>query len=258
MAVYTLLDYVQTILSSLDSDEVNSYSDTVESVQVTNIVKTCYNDILARVDLPEHYSLFELNASGDPDMPVLMTRPSSVLSLQWLKYNTIADGETTPNWRPLTFMPIDKFQEMQYQLSTDEDNVESFDYSEGTAPDSITFLYRTDKAPQYFTTFNDSVIIFDSHDIEVDSTLQKTKTLAYGKKDQTFTLDDEFVPFLDPDMSTLLLNESKVLAFSELKQVGHDIAKQWATRGWTKIQKSKRGINNERNEIDRSPNYGRK
>ena len=255
MASYTLLDYVQTILSSLDSDEVNSYDDTVESVQVAHIVKTCYNDILARADLPEHFTLFELNASGDPDMPVLMTMPSSMLSLQWLKYNKIADGDTAPNWQSLTFMPIDQFQTMQYMLNTDDSNVLSFDYTENS--DSLTFIYRDDKAPDYYTTFNDTTVIFDSHDDTVDSTLQKTKTLAYGKKDQTFTMDDDFIPFLDPDMSTLLLNEAKVLAFSELKQVGHDIARQWANRGWTKVQKSKRAINNERTELDRAPNYGR-
>lgn len=256
MSSYTLLDYVQAILSSMDSDEVNSFSDTIESGQVTRIVQTCYNDILARADLPEHYSLFELNASGDPDMPVLMTRPTDVLSLQWLKYNKIATGDTAPNWQPVAFLPVDQFQERQYMLNTDDDNVESFEYTSGS--DSLTFIFINDKAPDYYTTFNDATVIFDSHDILVDSTLQKTKTLAYGKKDQTFVSEDSYVPFLDPDMSTLLLNEAKVLAFSELKQVGHDVAKQWANRGWTKVQKSKRGINNERNELDRAPNFGRK
>lgn len=256
MASYTLLDYVQTILSSLDSDEVNSYADTVESLQVANIVKTAYNDLIARADLPEHYTMFELTASGDPTQPVLMTRPATVLSILWVDYNTIADGETAPNWKRLTFLPVDEFLRQQYALSLDDDNVEEMTVLSGTA--TISFLYRTDKAPQYYTTFDDSTIIFDSHDIVVDTTLQGTKTQCYGKLDQTFTLSDSFVPFVDRDMSTLLLNEAKILAFAELKQISHDVARQWANRGWVKSQKSARGINQDRNELDRAPNYGRK
>lgn len=252
---YTLLDYVQTILSSLDSDEVNSYNESVESLQVANIVKTCYNDLMARADLPEHYNMFELDGLGDTTKPVVMERPTQVLSLLWLDYNTIADGETDPNWKRLTFKPIDEFLKMQYNLNLDDDSVEEFNLTVGAA--AINFLYRTDKAPQYYTTADDSVIVFDSLDTAVDTTLQGSKTQAYGKINQTFTMSDSFVPFFDPDVATLLLNESKILAFAELKQIGHDVAKQWSNRGWTKLQKAKRGINQDRNELDRAPNYGR-
>lgn len=256
MSSLTLLDYVQLIASSLDSDEVNSYDDSVESLQIANVVKTVYDDIQSRADLNEHYTMFELTASGTSTRPVMMHRPSFVTSLLWVKYNIIADGETAPHWREIKFLPIDKFMEMQYQLSTDDSNVGSFDYTVNT-DNTLTFIYRDDKAPDYYTTYDDTTIIFDSYDSEVDTTLQKTKTLCYGKKDQTFTLSNTFVPFLDRDLSNLLLNEAKVLAFSELKQVGHDVAKQWANRGWTKVQKSKRGINQDRTELDRAPNYGK-
>jgi len=257
MAEYTLLDYVQDILSSLDSDAVNSYSDTVESIQVANVVKTVYNDILARVDLPEHYTLFELNASGDSDKPTLMTRPDDVLTIEWIQYNKIADGDTDPLYQTVTFLPLDKFLARVDSFNTDDAEVGTLTLTTGSA-DDITFKYRNDTAPMYYTTFDDSNIIFDSYDSDVDSTLQKDKTRCYGKKDQTFTMSDTFVPFLDRDLSTLLLNEAKVLAFTELKQVGHQVAQQWAKRGWSKVQKSQRGIDNKRSELDRTPNYGRK
>lgn len=257
MAEYTLLDYVQTILSSMDSDEVNAYDDTVESIQVANIVKTVYNQIQARADLPEHYTLFELDSAADAAYPVLMTKPNDVSSILWIKYNKIEDGDTAPLWSKVNFLPLDQFLNHTLQFDLDDTTVDSMTITAVNA-DTLQFLFKNDAAPKYFTTFDDSKVIFDSYDSEVDTTLERTKTLCYGRKDQSFTMSDTFVPFLDRDLSTLLLNESKVLAFSELKQVGHDVAKQWANRGWVKMQKTKRGIDQERNELDRAPNYGRK
>jgi hypothetical protein len=256
MASYTLLDYTQAILSSLDSETVNSYSDTVESIQVANIIKTVYNDIQSRVDLPEHYDLFELNASGDNTQPVLMTRPADVSSIEWIQYDKVLLGSSDPAYRDVYFVSLDEFLRRMNSLKTTDTTNGTFNLTQPNS-DTITFIYRNNKAPDYYTTFDDATIIFDSFDSAVDTTLQKTKTRAYGKKDQAFTLNDTFVPFLDRDLSTLLLNEAKVLAFSELKQVGHDVARQWANRGWTKVQQQKRGIDNPRNELDRAPNFGR-
>lgn len=42
MAKRTLLDIVQEILNDMDSDEVTSINDTIESLQVANIVRSCY------------------------------------------------------------------------------------------------------------------------------------------------------------------------------------------------------------------------
>ena len=256
MSEYTLLDYVQTILSSMDSDEVNNFDDTVESLQVANIIKTVYNDIQARVDLPKHYTLFELNASGSATEPVLMTRPTDVVSTQWVQYDRILDGDTNPVYTDVTFLPLDQFLRRQDALNVDDTEVDSLEISEGT--DTILFKFQNDRGPSYYTTFNDETFVFDSYDNLVDTTLQKEKTRCYGKKEQSFSMANTFVPFLDRDLSTLLLNEAKVLAFAELKQMGHDVARQWASRGWVKSQKSKRGINHDQNELDRAPNYGKR
>lgn len=256
MAEYTLLDYTQTILASLGSDQVNSISDTVESLDVVNIIKTVYNDIQARVDLPEHYTLFQLNASTDNLKPVLMTRPEDVMSIEWIQYDKIIDGATDPNYSDIKFLPINEFLARMNMLTLSDTQIDSMTHTIGV--DDITFLFYNDRAPTYYTTFDDRTIIFDAYDAAVDTTLQKTKTRCYGRKDQSFVQNDTFVPFLDRDLSTLLLNEAKVLAFAELKQMSNDPARMWATRGWTKSQVSKRGIDQNRNELDRVPNYGRR
>lgn len=83
---YTLLDMTQSILSSMSSDEVNSIGDTTESMQVAEIIRQKYFDIINRVPLPEHEQPVQLDASLSADSPVLMFVPDGVAGLTWLKY----------------------------------------------------------------------------------------------------------------------------------------------------------------------------
>lgn len=98
MAKFTLLDMTQNILSRMSSDEVNSISDSPESLQVANIIKNKYFDIINRVDLPEHDQLVQLEPSLDATSPVLMYVPDGVSDLKWLKYfdSNVLDG-VNPN-----------------------------------------------------------------------------------------------------------------------------------------------------------------
>lgn len=82
----TLLDMTQSILSSLGSDEVNSISDTTESLQVAEVIKTTYFNIINRINLPNHNQLIQLDPSLDATMPVLMYVPEHIARLDWLKY----------------------------------------------------------------------------------------------------------------------------------------------------------------------------
>lgn len=83
---YTLLNMTQDILSSMSADEVNSISDTSESLQVANIIKQKYFDLINRVPLPEHEQMVQLNPSLDSTAPVLMYIPDGIADLKWLKY----------------------------------------------------------------------------------------------------------------------------------------------------------------------------
>lgn len=256
MPTKTNLDYVQDILSALDSDEVNSVSDTTESLQVLRILKRSYDGIVTRADLNEHYTLFELQPSNDVTQPTIMYRPNNVDSILWVKYNKATLEDTNSNFQEITFLDMNEFLRRMYSIKEDADNVISYTVSSST--DTINILGYDNKSPTWFTTFDDRTLIFDSYDASVDSTLQNDKSLAYGKKDQTFSNTDSFIPFLDNEFSTLLLNEAMVLAFAELKQMPHEVAKQWANRAWTKTNHSKRGIDQDIRPITYAPNYGRK
>jgi hypothetical protein len=53
----TLLEMVQSILSDMDSEDVNSISDTNEAEQIASVIEDTYYNIISARDIPEHQQL---------------------------------------------------------------------------------------------------------------------------------------------------------------------------------------------------------
>lgn len=252
---YTLLDLTQTVLSSMDSDEINSISDSVESQQVAKIIRTVYYDIINRSGLPELNTPVNLSASGDSTKPVIMYVPEAVSKVDWVQYDNATLTEPNRNLQPVYFIPFKEFMERSNGLDIDETTVDSFSLTVNGA--TFNIQYKNDKAPEYYTTFDDSTFIFDSFDSAVDTTLQSSKTLAYGRRIPVFTMSDTFTPELDEPQFQLLLNEAKALAWAELKQAAHTKAEQNSRRGWVSLQRSKVDITR-MSDFEMLPSFGRK
>lgn len=279
----TNLQYVQSILSSLSSDEVNSVSDTPESLQVLEIVKQTYFNIIARTAPPEHKQLLQLDPSLDLSCPVLMYIPDGIKHIEWIKYynsntspntgnqpgfqhdlnvditssSTIA--VTAPGYEYVTLLPVQQFIDMVNSLNPNEANVEQFTFTNNNNgyPGTFTFSYRNDKQPQFCTIVSDYYVIFDGYDSTVDDTLQNSKTMVYGEVIPAWRNDDDFIPELDEGQVPLLLNEAKSLAFFELKQMVHTKSEQEARRQWSSVQRNKAKANVP-SYFDQLPDFGRR
>lgn len=255
MAEQTLLEMTQNVLQRLDSDSVNSISDTVESLQVANIIKNKYYDILARANLPEQQILFQLVASGSVLKPTLMTTPAGTSRIDWVKYfNSDTTPDVTPGYLYVTALPMDQFLDMVNRFNPDEANVGSFTFTEGSY--SFTFYYKNDRQPSYCTVIENKYVLFDSYDNTLDSTLQASKTLTYGQIVTPFVMTDTFVPDLDDNQFPLLVNEATALAFYELKQMPHVKAEQEIKRQWSVVQKNK-SVSNKPSYFDQLADFGR-
>jgi hypothetical protein len=118
---------------------------------------------------------------------------------------------------------------------------------------SVSLLILNDTAPTYYTSFNNDVMVFDSYDSAVDSTLQTSKVQCYGYREPVFTLADTFVPDLPSKAFPYLLSESKSVAFNVLKQSANPKEEQRATR-------QRRRLSQDRWRVAGGityPNYGR-
>lgn len=287
---FTVLEIVQDILSAMDSDEVSSLNDTIEAQQVGKIVKNCYNDIISTIDLPDEFTLFQLDPSLDPAKPVVMYTPAAFEGTQWIKYNkkgnasggsgapsgtwttpdglviyygpaeasfgSGATGATHQQFTDIIYLPREKFlQDTQSFVST-EANILSYSVNVDGTP--IPLLCRNDKMPDYWTIIDNRTILFDSYNAAVDTTLQSSKTMCYGKKTRQFVMTDGWVINLDDRYSSLLFNEAKATAFAELKQIQNTKAEKAARLARIKTQKNKQAAPYPEAAIDQIPGYGRR
>jgi hypothetical protein len=244
----TLLEITQSILSDLNSDEVNSIGDTVESLQVANIIKNTYFSMMATRNWPHLRKSIELVGVGSLTRPTHMRLPDGTKELEFINYNKQKSGETRLRYDEMQYISPDSFLRRCNQLNSDNDNVLIVEDFSG-----VQLLIKTDKAPQYYTSFDDNYIIFDSYDSSEDSTLIADKVQAMAYVTPVWVMSDEAIPDIPAEAFPMLLNESQSVAAYRLNQSADQKAEQEAVRQDRWLSRKSRRINN---QID-YPNYGR-
>lgn len=221
MAKMTILDIVQDILSDMESDEVNSITDTVEAMEVAQIIKSTYYNLIDGRDWPHLYQFFQLNPSGAISRPTHMILPERVSEMSWVKYNHIGSDSTVDAYRKVIYKKPKEFMDILDNRSSTNPDIQVV-----TDPTGVKLNVYSDRAPTYWTSFDNEYIVFDSYDILYDTTLQTSKTQCYGKMDPAWTMSDTFVPDLPANAFSYLLNDSKSTCFMVLKQAPHQKAEQ--------------------------------
>jgi len=189
----------------MDSEDVNSISDTNEAQQIANVVEDTYYNIIAAREIPEHNKLMALTALSDSTKPTHFEYPTATKHIERVEYNvgTVADKNFSviPFVDPVVF--LDHMDESGLLVETIDGNLDIF--------------VSASKAPAYYTSFDDEHIIMDSYDSSVESSLQASKTRAMGSTYPTFSQTDNFEPDLDNTLLPLLLAEAKSACFSLFK-----------------------------------------
>ena len=225
MPKLTLLEMTQDILSDMDSDNVNSISDTPDSLQVAQIIKSSFYDIIGNKNWPHLQNLTALIPSGDNTKPTHMSIPELTKELVWIKYNKRKLSDTYDKFEDVEYVYPDEFLDRTNKYRNSESNVDQItDYS------GVVFNIYNDKAPEFWTSFDDNNIVFNSYDSDVDTTLQAIKTQALTFAEPTWNMVDTFIPDLPSEAFPQLLAEAKSACFLRLKQMPDQKAEQQATR----------------------------
>jgi hypothetical protein len=216
----TLLEMVQSILSDMDSESVNSISDSVEAEQIASVIQDTFFNLVSARDIPEHHQLINLTSLSDSSKPTHFRYPDNTRQLSRVDYNV---STTETNFREVSFVdPMNFIDRMDQDTST---NTVVTDVKGGT-----TLFIGNDTSPTYYTSFDDEHIVMNSYDAAVDTTLQSSKTRAFGYIYPSFTLADDFQPDIDDTMLPYLLAEAKSTCFSLFKSGSDPKVEQSARR----------------------------
>lgn len=237
----TLLEIVQSILSDMDSEDVNSISDSVEAMQVASIVRDTYFNIITTREVPEHKELLKLTALSDTDYPTHMSFPENVRNIEKLWYED-SDGD----YQEITYLdPMDFLSKTDHKT----DNYDTVLDKNG----STKIRVGNNEDPRYYTSFDDTYVVFNSYDNAVEDTLQSSKVRAYGTMIPSFSLSDAYTPDIDIDYFPYLIAESKSVAMSLLKGGADPKIDQAARRQKSYIQNDRYKTEKK----DNRPRYGR-
>lgn len=248
MAKLTVLDIVQDILSDMNSDEVNTITDTLESMQVARIVESTFHELMVNKNWPHLKKLSVLNSSADIGKPTHMKMPDNTKELHNVFYDKIKSDETKARMTELEYVTPDAFLRSSALLNSDNDYVQQItDYS------GVKLLIKNNTGPTCYTSFDDEYVVFDSYDNTVDNTLQSSKTQCHVTLSPVFTLSDSHIPDLPEEAFPALLAEAKSTAFARIKQAPDAKSEQQAKRqrSWLSRKSWSAG------ESMQFPNYGR-
>lgn len=247
MAKMTKLEMVQNILSSMDSDNVNSISDTEEASQVEKILEETYYALLARRHWEFNKKTVQLDGVGDTTKPTKLQIPSNVNRIDCFRYK-VTDSTEAPQWKTLRYVkPCDFIRMVQTANPADAD-VENTTNDEG-----IEMYIKNNVDPSYWTSFDDEYIYLNSWDNNITSTVTQARTSVEAQVEPAWPNTDGGTPEMPNQMFTVLLNEAKSICHLELRQQPHQKAEQTARRQYVIMREQEPRVKDNREFV----NYGK-
>lgn len=249
MAKKTLLEIVQETLSDMVSDEVNDIDDTVESQTVASIVRSVFESMIANRNWPHTKNLVQLDSLSDITKPTYLKMPERLKELVSISYDVRKNSTDSVLYREVRYKDPESFLRYLANRDANRDNVVTIEDFSG-----VKLLVFNDRPPEFWTSFDDSHIVFDAYNSSVDTTLKKSKTACTAYIIPLFERSNGAVLNLPAEAFPALIAEVKSTAFYDLKQMANEkeekrsiLQQRWLSR---KAWRAHGGVD--------YPNYGRK
>lgn len=244
----TVLQYVQSALSIMDSDLVDSIEDTVESRQVADLLYDLYFEFINRQEwswLKQPVTLLTPIAPGQSSL-VQLKIPDNVKKITYLAYDSAKVGATEIDYKELHYLDPIEFIKRASKSGTDRILI---------SVDSFRFYVDTKRAPEYWTSFDDEFVVVDAYDSEVDLRISPAKMSVYGVVIPEFLVEDSFVPDLPVAQVSIMQHTLNAAAKLQFKQ---DISPADEARTARQLAQLRREESKTRNKVYYNAKYGRK
>jgi hypothetical protein len=236
MATKSVLEYVQSTLSAIESDKVDAIADTEESMQVAEFLKDVYDEFINRQDWAFLHRAITLISAADTALPTKMTVAEGVRKVETLWYNVATDGSL--NRRELTYLCPKDFLARTAGGASDSRTL-------CTVDEQIQFYVYNDRMPSYYTSFDDDVVFLDAYDADVETTVTTARITAWGVFIPEFQVADTFVPLLPQNMVPMLQDTLTSTAALRLKQQADLPGEKRVARQLSRLRRKESKLNNE-------------
>lgn len=220
----TLLEMVKDVLSSIESDEVDTITETPESEQVLDIIKSAYFTLMSEKDW-QHQRKGLIVAPFGTAKPTHVKLPDNIKEVVFINYDKRRTISGDHAYSSVKFIHTDDFLRITNSRKSSASNVSVVQDFSGTK-----FMIRTDTPPTYFTSFDDKYIVFDSYNTEVEDTIMSSKIQAEAYFTPEWVDEDDFIPDMPASMFPMLVTTAKRQAFINAKQTDNPLYAQQETR----------------------------
>lgn len=245
----TLLEIVQTILSSMDSDEVNSISETAESVQMVDVIVDTFDFIISQKQWDFKGEACALESVGDTLRPTYLRLPDNIDVIGKLRYEATETGDENRTFCTLQYLRPEEFIDSLLRRSSGADNIEEYVTEAGTP-----LLILNDKNPAFYTSFDDEFIVADSYLKTKEATLQGVNTTLYCSIIPTMGRGNDDIPQIPAKHFPMFVAECKRAAHIYHKQQDSPVDRERWLAGRHKARQDSGRVNNDRKRT----NFGRR
>lgn len=213
----TLLRVVQDVSRYMQGFDIDSVYDTDESTDIAYICERMYYHLVQRFNnIGWTGGIGTLESVGNIDLPNYLRIPDNVQKIQdaRIQYNRArSEDNAMVLYHDIKYLPPQQFLDRQLGLSDAIPETQIV-----SDPSGVQFLVRTNKAPNYCTSFDQEFLVFDSYDKEEDTTLQQSKSRIEFTSEEAFLIQDNFIIPIPSDLSTLYTDLCIAEASTQLRQ----------------------------------------
>ena len=165
MIVPTLLDMINACLIDMGRPAVDVVGGSVDAQKVEQVYKQTYLSLISRKLWPYRKELISLESLSDTTRPCMMRIPENVERVEEILYGY-------EQKKLLDYVEPEEF--LLRHLSDGTDKI-------GMSVGSGGHVYvNTNGAPSYWTTFDDTHVVFNSYDASKESTMNKANCTVVG------------------------------------------------------------------------------
>ena len=236
----TLLQVVQKYLDRSSGFYVNSINETDEAIQVASVAEDTYYEMIQEFpNLLFTQKERTLDSIGDATKPTYLLIPQNVQRIQESKvyYNVATNTNVTLSYKELTYLTPLEFISHTSSRTDGTTNTEVV-----TGFNNEKTVVVNNKFPEYYTSFDDTYVVFDSYNSTYDSTMQAGKSKIISTEETVFLQQDDFVIPIPDALSETYLYMFLDQALNDIHQERNAAIATKARRMRIKMQQDSRRL----------------